>query len=132
MGYSYFSNYNLLPASWLALAYEFADDSITECAAPADVGGAAFAVDAVVAMRKVYAGALGTYVELQTGADPTFDASGLNRLHIDACDLTPAPSPCRLPGLLGPSQAPGIMGNLASESHCPKSLVAIRLCRRAC
>jgi hypothetical protein len=40
MSYSFFSNYNLLPASWLALAHEFADDSIAECAALADVGGA--------------------------------------------------------------------------------------------
>jgi len=114
MSYSFFSNYNLLPASWLSLAYEFADDSIAECAAPADVGGLAFSLDDP-AMRKVYASALGTYVELQTGADPNFDASGLNRLHIDACDLASAPTPCRLSSLLGPSQAPGIEGNFAAE-----------------
>lgn len=110
MSYSYFSNYNLLPASWLALAYEFADDSVPECAALADVGGAVFSVDI---MRKVYASASGTYVELQTGADADFDASGFNRLHIDACDQADAPTPCRLSNLLGPSQAPGISGNFA-------------------
>jgi hypothetical protein len=65
-------------------------------------------------MRKVYASALGTYVELQTGADPDFDASGFNRLHIDACDRAPAPLPCRLSNLLGPSQAPGISGNFGA------------------
>ena len=117
MGYSYFSNYNTLPASWLALAYEFADDSIAECASPADVGGAAFSLDSPN-MRKVYGSVAGTYVELQTGADPTFDASGFNRFHYDACALAPpAQRPCRLPGLLGPSQAPGISGNLGGARH---------------
>jgi len=110
MSYSYFSNYNLLPASWLALAFEFFDETIPECAGIADIGGAAFAVDNVN-MRKVYASVGGTYLELMTGADAMFDASGLNRLHYDACALPSKPTPCRLPSLLGPSQGPGISGN---------------------
>ena len=111
MGYSFFSNYNLLPASWLALAYEFADESIPECASLADIGGVAFSLDSPN-MRKVYGSVAGTYLELQTGADPMFDASGLNRFHYDNCALAPTSQrPCRLPGLLGPSQAPGILGN---------------------
>jgi len=115
MSYSFFSNYNLLPMSWLAIAHEFADDSIPECASPADVGGVAFSLD-TPAMRKVFASLNGTYVELITGADPEFDASGLNRFHFDACSLPAAPTPCRLNSLLGPSQAPGITGNSGIEA----------------
>ena len=118
MSYSYFSNYNLLPVSWLALAYEYADEALPECAAPADVGGVAFAV-AENTMRKVYASLSGTYVEIMTGADPQFDASGFNRFHFDSCSLGTA-RPCSLPSLLGPSQAPGLSGNAAvhaSDDH---------------
>ena len=110
MGYSFMSNYNLLPMSWLALAYEYADDSIPECAAIADVGGAAVAIENPN-MRKVYASVAGTYVELNTGADPEFDATGFNRYHYDACGMVGHRSTCRLKGLLGPSAAPGISGN---------------------
>ncbi len=117
MSYSYFSNYNALPASWLALAFEYADEGVPECASLADVGGAAWAVDNPN-MRKAYASVSGTYVELITGADPNFDATGLNRFHFDRCDVAgggnSSGGPCRLNGLLGPSQAPGIMGNFAA------------------
>jgi hypothetical protein len=114
MSYSYFSNYNLLVASWLSLAYSSAspDDAIPECAAPADVGGLAFALESPT-MRKVFANVGGTYVEIMTGADPEYDSSGFNRFHFDACASPAAPTPCRLLGLLGPSQAPGISGNTA-------------------
>jgi hypothetical protein len=111
------SNYNLLPASWLALAYEYADEAVPECAAPADVGGVSFAV-AQNTMRKVYASVGGTYVEIMTGADPQFDASGFNRFHLSACALVGAAQqqPCSLPSLLGPSQAPGLSGNAAAAA----------------
>ena len=115
MTYSFFSNYNLLVASWLALAHENAgDDTIPECASIADIGGVAFALEDA-RRRKVYASASGGYLELITGADPEFDSSGLNRFHFDSCSSPGAPTPCRLPSLLGPSQAPGLSGNLASS-----------------
>ena len=117
MSYSYFSNYNALPASWLALAFEYAAEGVPECSAIADVGGAAWAVENPN-MRKVYASVGGTYVELITGADPNFDATGFNRFHFDRCDAGGGggtAAPCRLNGLLGPSQAPGISGNFAGE-----------------
>ena len=117
MSYSYFSNYNLLVASWLAFAYEASDaaDAIPECAALADIGGSAFALESPK-MRKVFASVNGTYLELITGADPQFDASGFNRFHFDSCAAPGAASPCRLFGLLGPNQAPGISGNVAANA----------------
>jgi hypothetical protein len=51
-----------------------------------------------------------------TGADPEFDATGFNRFHFDSCAAPDAPAPCRLLGLLGPSQAPGISGNVAAAA----------------
>jgi hypothetical protein len=119
MSYSFFSNYNTLPMSWLALAYEYAEDGVGECAGIADVGGAAFAVENPN-MPKVYASVAGTYVELNGGADPAFDASGFNRFHFDRCDSSGVGGfPCRVLGLLGPSQAPGISGNMAAPAPVP-------------
>jgi hypothetical protein len=117
MTYSFFSNYNLLVASWLSLAYENAgDDSIEECASLAEVGGVAFALEDP-RRRKVYASASGGYMEIISGADPEFDASGFNRFHFDSCSAPGVALPCRLPSLLGPSQAPGLSGNLALSSR---------------
>ena len=111
--------------SWLSLAYEFADDSIPECPSLAEVGGVAFAVDNVN-MRKVYAGVGGAYLELMTGADADFDASGWNRYHFDACAQPGSARPCRLPSLLGPSQGPGIQGNFgASEGSSASASSAL-------
>ena len=100
--------------SWLSLAYAFANEDIPECAATADVGGTAFSID-TSNTRKVFGSVAGTYVQINTGADPEFDASGLTRLHFDACDqrgnASSAGQPCKLSALLGPSAAPGISGN---------------------
>ncbi len=107
--------------SWLALAYEYAGDSqgVPECAALADVGGAAWAVENPN-VRKVFASIAGTYVELATGADPDFDATGLTRFHFDRCDAAGGggggAAACKLSSLLGPSQAPGISGNFAAAA----------------
>ena len=120
MSYSFFSNYNLLPASWLSFAYDYAsDDTVDECASPADVGGVAFSLSSR-SMRKAYASLNGTYLEIITGADPEYDASGLNRFHFDACSII-SNVPCRLPSLIGPSQAPGLCGNTAA-AKCPNNV----------
>lgn len=117
MGYSFLVNYNLLPLAWLATAHEWAapDSAFGECATPADVGGAVVVLPDSQT-RKVYASVRGTYIEIMTGADPEYDAAGMNRLHIDFCAIANAsdPAPCRLPSLLGPSQAPGLLDSAAA------------------
>jgi hypothetical protein len=77
--YSFHSQYNLLTAAMLAIAWSCADDGIAEAPAPADVGGFAFAVQP--AFHKVFGNAGGTYVEIDTGADLHYNPTGLLRLH---------------------------------------------------
>jgi hypothetical protein len=76
--YSSHSQYNLLAASYLAIAASASDESIPESASPADVGG--FAVE-LPALHKVFANAGGGYLEIDTGADPDYDSTGLMRVH---------------------------------------------------
>jgi len=78
-GYSFFSQYNLLPMGMLALAYLHADDSIVERPAPAEAGSYVF--DLRDTFHKVIAAAGGTYVEIETGTDPHYNATGLLRVH---------------------------------------------------
>ncbi|GAA5481793.1 hypothetical protein Hsar01_01004 [Haloferula sargassicola] len=79
-GYSYHSQYNLLPMAMLASAYEYAGttEDVAEGPAPADVGGFMFRIKG---LNKVFANAGGTYVELDTTADHHYDATGLIRVH---------------------------------------------------
>ena len=93
--YSYQSQYNLLPASMVATAFLFADESIPECAAPADIGGYAFYLPR---FNKVFANAAGTYVEHETGADPHYDSTGITRVHSKRMSSGPDGV-----GLLGPT-----------------------------
>lgn len=78
-GYSFHSQYNLLAAAMLAIAYERADDSIEERPTPGERGSYVFDVRDV--FHKVCATAGGAYVLIDTGADPHYDATGLLRLH---------------------------------------------------
>lgn len=91
--YSGNTQYNLLPMSMLALAAQYAEktENVAEKAAPADVGGFAFAIPE---LHKIFANAGGTYLEIDTLADPHYDATGLVRVH------TPGVSP-----QLGPSDS---------------------------
>jgi hypothetical protein len=77
--YSFHSQYNLLTAAMLAIAWHRADDTIAEGPSPADTGGFAFALQP--AFHKVIANAGGTYVEIDTGADPHYNPTGLLRIH---------------------------------------------------
>jgi hypothetical protein len=77
--YSFHSQYNLLAAAMLAIAWSRADDRIREAPCPADTGGFAFAVQP--AFHKVIANAGGTYLEFDTGADLHFNPTGLLRVH---------------------------------------------------
>lgn len=74
--YSFHSQYNLLAAAYLALAWSFSDDAITEQAAPAETGN--FIVD-LPQFHKLFANFEGHYLELDTGADTTHNGTGLLR-----------------------------------------------------
>jgi hypothetical protein len=76
--YSNHSQYNLLPMAMLAIACNRADDSIAERPTPAEVGGYVF--DARQTFHKITAAAGGYYVELDTAADPHYNATGLQRV----------------------------------------------------
>jgi len=77
--YSFHSQYNLLAAAMLAMAWSRADDRLREAPSPAETGGFAFALQP--AFHKVFANAAGTYVEIDTGADLHYNPTGLLRLH---------------------------------------------------
>ncbi|MDB6024660.1 MAG: hypothetical protein JWM68_883 [Verrucomicrobiales bacterium] len=93
-GYSSHSQYNLLAASMLSTAWMLADDSITEGACPADVGGFAFELPE---FHKVFANAGGLYLEIDTGADAEYNSTGLIRVH-----------KAGLESLIGPSDSTAI------------------------
>ena len=77
--YSYTSQYNLLPMAMLAMAYAHADDSIVERPVPSEAG--AYVFDLRETFHKIIAAAGGYYVEIDTGADPHYNATGLQRVH---------------------------------------------------
>jgi hypothetical protein len=77
--YSFHSQYNLLAAAMLAIAWTRADDGIAAAPCPAAVGGFAFAVQP--AFHKVFANVPGSYLEFDTGADLHYNPTGLLRVH---------------------------------------------------
>jgi hypothetical protein len=77
--YSFHSQYNLLAAAMLALAWLRADDRIGERPCPADAGG--YALHLQPAFHKVVAAAGGTYVEVDPGADLHYNPTGILRIH---------------------------------------------------
>jgi len=101
--YSYLSNYNLLPASMLAAAYMYSDDSIPECSAPADVGGFVFELPE---HHLVIGNVGGVYVEIETYADPHYDPMGLHRIHINTCGVGQANACVATYALLSPTAGP--------------------------
>ena len=78
--YSSHSQYNLLPMSMLAIAYEHAatTESVRERPAPADTGGFVLHIEP---LHKVFANAGGAYVEVDTAGDHHYDATGFIRAH---------------------------------------------------
>jgi hypothetical protein len=107
-GYSYQSNYNLLPAAMLSAAFAYATpatEALGECATLSDAGGFAFQLPE---HHLVIANAGGVYVEVETGADPHYESTGLHRVHVDTCGAQPAPGCVALRGVLGPSASPPI------------------------
>jgi hypothetical protein len=77
--YSFHSQYNLLAAAMLAVAWLRADDRVSEGVSPADLGGFAFATEP--AFHKVFLSAGGWYVEVETAADVHYNPSGILRIH---------------------------------------------------
>jgi hypothetical protein len=77
--YSFHSQYNLLTAAMLAIAWMRADDRLPEAPSPADTGG--FVVSLQPAFHKLCANVAGTYVEIDTGADPHYNPTGILRIH---------------------------------------------------
>lgn len=73
--YGNYSVYSLLIASFLGLATVFADDTIPEGPCPAELGG--FALELAPAFHKLFANCQDTYLEIDTAADPHYDATGL-------------------------------------------------------
>ena len=116
-GYSFMSQYNLLPMGWLANAYTIAEpnDAIPECATIADVGGVAFALP-YDTFRKIFAMAQGTFVEIMTGADPEYDSTGLYRIHFNRCGTSSSTTDCMVYSLLGPTAAPPLSSSTTVAS----------------
>ncbi len=77
--YSFHSQYNLLTAAMLALAWLRADERIGEGACPVETAG--FGFDIQPAFRKAFLGAAGTLVEIDTGADLHYNPTGIVRIH---------------------------------------------------
>jgi hypothetical protein len=71
----------------LATAYERADDTIAERPMPSEFGSYVF--DLRDTFHKIVACAGGTYVLIDTGADLTYDATGLMRIHKAGVALSP-------------------------------------------
>ena len=77
--YSFHSQYNLLTAAMLAIAWTRADARIAHAPCPAHVGGFAFAIQP--AFHKVFANVPEFYLEFDTGADLHYNPTGLLRVH---------------------------------------------------
>ncbi len=116
--YSSHSQYNLLAASMLATAWQFADESIPERPAPADVGGFVFEVPE---FHKIFANAGGFYLEIDAVADPHYNSTGLIRVHRAG-----------VAGLAGPSDStpgekfPAAIGIAWPDKSNWKSLASLR------
>ena len=106
-GYSAHSQYNLLPMSMLAIAYQHAGESekVSESAAPCDVGG--FVLD-IEPLHKIIANAGGAYLEIDTLADHHYDATGLIRVHLRGVSpqLGPSDSVLEKPSYSRPPNSP--------------------------
>jgi rhamnogalacturonyl hydrolase YesR len=80
-GYSSHSQYNLLPMAMLSIAYQHAQktEGVKEQPAPCEVGG--FVINLRPVFHKVFANAGGMYIEIDTGGDSHYNATGLIRIH---------------------------------------------------
>jgi hypothetical protein len=86
-GYSFNSQYNLLPMAMLCIAYERADESVEERPLPSEYGTYVFDLSDV--FTKVCAASGGYYVLIDTAADPHYNGTGLQRIHRRGVELSP-------------------------------------------
>ena len=77
-GYAYFDKYMISLASFIYLAYLFADERVSESPCPAEVGG--FTAQTSGYFHKSFAVCGGYGLEFDTAADLHYDATGLGRL----------------------------------------------------
>jgi hypothetical protein len=101
--YSYTSQYNLLPMALLAMAYGQADDGIAETLIPSEAGTYVF--DLRETFHKIIAAAGGYYVEIDTGADPHYNATGLQRVHRAGVPFSPLSDSTAAERAYGPTAA---------------------------
>ncbi len=76
--YGQFSVYSLLTASILAVAVNFADDTIAETPAPSETGGFGFQITG--SFEKAFLNANGGFLQFDLLADQKYDATGLGRI----------------------------------------------------
>ncbi|MFD1673827.1 hypothetical protein [Alicyclobacillus fodiniaquatilis] len=76
--YTFHSQYNLLTAYLLALAYHHADESVPEAPCPAETGG--FCVWIEPFFHKLVVNVGGHYVQLQTLGEPIYNPTGILRI----------------------------------------------------
>lgn len=76
--YGYYDKYMATMGAFLAIAYWFADDSIP-ATIHGDDGGYVWRTSS--SFHKVFASAGGYSIEVDTAADPDYDATGLGRIH---------------------------------------------------
>ncbi len=101
--YTTHSAYNLLACSMLAQAWRFADDTVAERPALAEVGG--FAIAVTDAFHKVFANAGGTQIEIETAGDRgprQYNPTGLLRIHVRGGHPQLGPSDGCAPYISGP------------------------------
>lgn len=78
-GYGYFNKYMVSTASFIYLAYIFADESIEPLMPPAGTGG--YVYESTPAFHKVVANNGTYFVQYDLNADVRYDAGGLGRVH---------------------------------------------------
>ena len=88
--YSAQSQYNLLACWLMCVAYLYADNSIEEYPAPADVGGYVLIMKDV--FHKVFANSNGNYIEYELSGDPRYNSTGLIRVHLKKSNPQLGPS----------------------------------------
>ncbi|MEK3882053.1 hypothetical protein [Paenibacillus sp. PL2-23] len=77
--YGFYEKYMITLGAFLCIGYWFADDSIPECVCPAETGGYIKKVDNHFGF--IYANAGGYSLQIDTSGNPTYDSTGLGRLH---------------------------------------------------
>lgn len=131
--YSVHTCYNMLACSMLAQAWQFADNSIQEKPAPADVGG--FVVPVLKPFHKIFANANGTYLEYDTKGDQYYNPTGIIRMHIKGGNPQLDPSDGAAPYYSGDGvslatglswqNADGSWSSLAEQKVVPSKVVVL-------